>query len=182
MTQPTPENAVSTAGPDACGQPPTTLETGPTQTILHLRELPLFERREALETLLTNEFKSTLLMTDVDELPLDASFFDLGLTSLRLSEIKQGLEARLGCGINANVLFNRPTVAQLMAHLTDDVLADLFTAGAELGDGQLVSTNTHPADGTKTGTASTKTGTDGTKTGTATEQLWDSVLDGLYRA
>lgn len=171
MTQPTLENAVSAAGTDACGQPPTALETGPTQTILHLRGLPLFERREALETLLTNEFKSTLLMTDVDELPLDASFFDMGLTSLRLSEIKQGLEARLGCGINANVLFNRPTVAQLMAHLTDDVLADLFTAGTELGNDQPGNGqpgDTHPGDGTKASTAP--------------EQLWDSVLDGLYRA
>ncbi|HET8660837.1 MAG TPA: acyl carrier protein [Micromonosporaceae bacterium] len=113
-------------------------------------------------------------MTDVDELPLDASFFDLGLTSLRLSEIKQGLEARLGCGINANVLFNRPTVAQLMTHLTDDVLADLFAAGAELGDGRLGDGqlgDALPADGMKGGPA-----------GTAPQQLWDSVLDGLYRA
>jgi len=57
---------------------------------------------------------------------VDGSFFDLGLTSLRLTEVKQRLETMLGCGINANVLFNRPTVSQLMEHLTGDVLAELF--------------------------------------------------------
>lgn len=100
--------------------------TQSTLTVEQLRELPRSERPEALETLVVAEFKATLLMADDEYLPLDESYFQLGFTSLRIAEIKQRLEGLLGCGISANVLFNRPTVERLLAHLTDEVLTDLF--------------------------------------------------------
>ncbi len=65
------------------------------------------------------QFKSLLLMPEDEELRLDASYFDLGLTSLRLTEIRQRLEDALDIGIDATVLFNRPTVGDLVTHLTD---------------------------------------------------------------
>ncbi|GHE15615.1 hypothetical protein GCM10010339_90860 [Streptomyces alanosinicus] len=58
-------------------------------------------------------------MDSGDELPLDQGFFDLGLTSLRLSEIRARLEAELDLDIDATVLFSRPTVDQLVSHLAD---------------------------------------------------------------
>jgi acyl carrier protein len=99
------------------------------RAIERLRALPLSERRTALEELVVTEFKATLLMTDDEELPLDGSYFDLGFTSLRITEIKDRLEDVLACGISANVLFNQPTVTQLLEHLTRDVLVDLFDSG-----------------------------------------------------
>jgi hypothetical protein len=93
-----------------------------------LRSLSKSERFVALESVVVTEFKAALLMTDDEELPLDDSFFDLGLTSLGLTDVRQRLETLLGRGIGSTMLFNNPTVEQLMDRLTTDVLADLFEA------------------------------------------------------
>jgi acyl carrier protein len=86
-----------------------------------LRVLPATERAEALESIVVAEFRAALLMSDEDELPFDQSFFDLGLTSLGITDLKQRLERFLACEIDANVLFNSPTVERLLDHL-DGVL------------------------------------------------------------
>jgi acyl carrier protein len=91
-----------------------------------LHELPLSERREGLEELVVTEFKSTLLMTDDEDLPIDMSYFELGFTSLRITEIKERLETQLGRKISTNMLFNSPTVERLVSYLADEVLGDLF--------------------------------------------------------
>ncbi|GGM17011.1 MULTISPECIES: acyl carrier protein [Micromonospora] len=85
--------------------------------VAHLHDLPASERREALENLVLAQFKTALLMDDDEDLPLESGFFDLGLTSLRLIELRQRLERQLGLGIDATVLFNRPTIDQLVDHL-----------------------------------------------------------------
>jgi acyl carrier protein len=95
-------------------------------TLQQLQALPRSERKGALEALVVAEFKAGLLMTEQDELPGDQSYFELGLASLGVMEIKQRLEARLGCRIDAAVLFNHPTVNQLLAHLMTDALRELF--------------------------------------------------------
>ncbi|WP_189959472.1 acyl carrier protein [Streptomyces alanosinicus] len=77
------------------------------------------ERQDALEQLVSRYVKEALFMDSGDELPLDQGFFDLGLTSLRLSEIRARLEAELDLDIDATVLFSRPTVDQLVSHLAD---------------------------------------------------------------
>ncbi|MEV0323675.1 acyl carrier protein [Streptomyces sp. NPDC050658] len=84
-----------------------------------LRELPAHEIREEIEALVEELFKDALLMDADEELPLAVSYFDLGLTSLRLTRIKQQLEDLLELSINTNVLFNEPTVEQLVFYLTD---------------------------------------------------------------
>ncbi|MFF5569113.1 acyl carrier protein [Streptomyces sp. NPDC012623] len=87
-----------------------------------MRELalmPVHERREIIEELVVRELKSALLMTDEEELPLEVGFFDLGLTSLKMSEVKTVLEQKLDCEIQTTVLFRRPTPEQLIDHLTD---------------------------------------------------------------
>jgi len=100
----------------------------PTQTSATqwLESLPRSDRRDALESLVVAELKTTLLMTAEDELPREQSFFDLGLTSLRLTEVKQRLDALLGRAISANSLFNQPTVVALIDQLCDEVLPELF--------------------------------------------------------
>jgi acyl carrier protein len=102
-----------------------------TQTVESLWDVPRSERVEMLTELLVAEFKAVLLMTEDDELPLEQSYFDLGLTSLTLSDLKQRLEGLLGCEINANILFNSPTVTRLVEHLTAEALAELFTVTRE---------------------------------------------------
>ncbi|MFI1887315.1 acyl carrier protein [Streptomyces jumonjinensis] len=84
-----------------------------------LRTMPRAERAEAIEALALEEFRRVLLMEPDEELPLEVSYFDLGLTSLRLTEIKQNLEILLDLTIDATVLFNRPTVEQLVEYLSE---------------------------------------------------------------
>ncbi|MEU9670786.1 acyl carrier protein [Streptomyces bobili] len=86
-----------------------------------MRELLPQERRELLETTVVNLFRSALFLAEDDEFPLDRGFFDLGLTSLRLSDIKQDIEAEFGCEIDTTVLFSRPTAEQLINYLADEV-------------------------------------------------------------
>jgi acyl carrier protein len=92
-----------------------------------LRQLPKSERSSALADWVAAEFKLTLMMTDEEDLPLEQSYFEVGLTSLGLMEIKERLEAQLGAGISAETLFNHPTVRQLLDHLATDILADMMS-------------------------------------------------------
>lgn len=98
----------------------------PTLDLAQILALPGSEQRAALEDLVVQDVRAALLMDDDEDLPYDVSYFDLGLTSLRLVEIRDRLEKRLGRGINANVLFNSPTVARLLDYLADDLLADVL--------------------------------------------------------
>jgi acyl carrier protein len=88
-------------------------------TSRYLREMPHPERQEALEDLIVAYMKEMLLMTEDEELPIDHSYFDLGLTSLRLVEARRHLEELLGIGIDATLLFNQPTIERLVLHLAD---------------------------------------------------------------
>jgi acyl carrier protein len=97
-----------------------------TPTMAHLRALPRSERLDSLEAVVVAEFKAALMMAEDEELRLDESFFDAGLTSLHVADVKLRLEKLLGCAISANVLFNSPTVERLVEHLATDVLAEVF--------------------------------------------------------
>ncbi|MGW4564906.1 acyl carrier protein [Streptomyces sp. NPDC004561] len=90
-------------------------------TLQRLRELPRSELAEEIETIVLEKFKTVLLMDDSEDLPLDISYFDLGLTSLRLTEIRQSLEQLLDLSINVSVLFNEPTIDHLVDHLTQAI-------------------------------------------------------------
>ena len=86
-----------------------------------LRELSFAERRDALEEILEKEFKAALLMTDEDELPFDQSYFDLGLTSLGITDLKERFEELLEVEIDTTMLFNSPTVERLLDYLTERI-------------------------------------------------------------
>lgn len=77
------------------------------------------ERRDTLEEIIVAYLKKILLMDGHEELPLDHGYFDIGLTSLKLSELRTYLEELLDLGIDATVLFSQPTVEQLVSYLTD---------------------------------------------------------------
>jgi len=80
------------------------------------------ERRDALSELVLEEFRRALMMFGDEELPLDDNYFNLGLTSLRAAEVKQRLEAELGCDLDTSVLFASATVRQVVDYLADVVL------------------------------------------------------------
>jgi aryl carrier-like protein len=61
-----------------------------------------------------------------DDLPLTANYFELGMTSLLVVELKQQLETVLGGPIDTTTLYANPTIAQVIQHLCDECLPDLF--------------------------------------------------------
>jgi acyl carrier protein len=104
--------------------------------VKRLAELPRSERMDFLAGIVETKFKDALLMTEQDELPLDENYFNLGLNSLRAVEIKSGLEELLGRELDTATLFSQPTVRQLLDHLADEVLADLFPSAAAAAPAQ----------------------------------------------
>jgi hypothetical protein len=53
---------------------------------------------------------------------MDTPYFELGFSSLQLVETRKRIEELLGVAVSSNVLFNRPTLAQLTAYLAEEVL------------------------------------------------------------
>ncbi|WP_434739583.1 acyl carrier protein [Micromonospora sp. SH-82] len=87
----------------------------------HLPSMPLSERREVIEELVLSEFRTALRMDADEDLTLETGFFDLGLTSLRLIELRRRMENRIGVEIDATVLFSQPTIEQLVNYLVRSV-------------------------------------------------------------
>lgn len=91
----------------------------PEAEVRQLRSLPEADRKIALENIVLRAFRDRLFMEDSDELSVDENYFDLGLGSLQLTEVKEELERRFACEVDTTLLFNNPTIAQLMEHLDD---------------------------------------------------------------
>jgi acyl carrier protein len=106
-----------------------------TQTpwIERLSAAPRAERARLLETLVVDRFKAALLMTESEPVPLDESYFDLGLSSLGAVEIEQYLRATLGHPVNTAEILNNPTLGHLLGYLRTEVLAEFFPAAAAAG-------------------------------------------------
>jgi aryl carrier-like protein len=106
----------------------------PAPWLQQLTETPLSERASLLETLVAAEFRTWLLMSDADVLPLDESYFALGLTSLGVTEIQERLQTMIGRRIDSATLFNNPTVRHLLTFLRTEVLPEFFAAQPRVSD------------------------------------------------
>ncbi|MGD1930337.1 MAG: SDR family NAD(P)-dependent oxidoreductase [Leptolyngbyaceae cyanobacterium] len=65
---------------------------------------------------------SQLLGFAPEKLDRQAGFFDLGLDSLTAMELKNSLQASLGCSLPATVTFDYPTVERLLDYLAEQLL------------------------------------------------------------
>ena len=131
-----------------------------------LARAPLSERGALLEALVVTEFRTWLLMSEADALPLDESYFALGLTSLGAVEIQERLESILGRRIDSASLFNNPTIDHLLTHLRGQVLAEFFVSST--GDRPAPTSTSQAADSELSERQQTQ------------KQLLNSVLDELY--
>ncbi|MFD8385618.1 acyl carrier protein [Streptomyces sp. NPDC059679] len=100
--------------------------TGPANAVDLLLSLPRARRRQTLADLVDAEVREVLLLPDDAETGADVSFFDLGMTSLRLTELRQRLTRMLDRRIEIEALFEHPTSQGLTDHLADTVLSDVF--------------------------------------------------------
>ena len=89
--------------------------------------LPQGERLAFLENVVVAEIKRVLLMPDDEELPFEETFFELGLTSLALSDVRQAIETQLRHSFSSTVMFNCPTVEQLLDYLLKEMLPEATT-------------------------------------------------------
>ncbi len=112
---------------DRAPGPATAAEPAPSSGAASLlAALPRAERRDGLLELVAGEIRGALLMEPTDALAPDANYFELGLTSLHVMEIKQRLERQLDRDIESALLFNHPSLDAFVDRLTTGVLADLF--------------------------------------------------------
>ncbi|MGV9505933.1 type I polyketide synthase [Streptomyces tendae] len=88
-----------------------------------LRELPAREREELLLDCVLEEASAVLGLDSADELGPDQGFFEIGMTSITVLEMRIRLERRFGCALPATLAFEHPTSAAVVRHLARDVLA-----------------------------------------------------------
>jgi acyl carrier protein len=88
------------------------------------------ERRTEIEAIIVAEFRAALHIEPDEPLPMDTPYFELGFSSLQLVETRKRIEELLGVAVSSNVLFNRPTLAQLTAYLAEEVLPGAGSADA----------------------------------------------------
>ncbi|MDT0382152.1 acyl carrier protein [Streptomyces sp. DSM 42041] len=84
-----------------------------------LRALPKTDREMLLESIVLRTFREHLFLEDSDDLSVEENYFDLGLTSLQLTEVKEHIEHTFECEVDTTLLFNDPTIAQLLEHLDE---------------------------------------------------------------
>lgn len=87
------------------------------------------QRHSRLFDYLRTQVATTLAMRDPEQLAAQERLFDIGMDSLMAVELKNRLESGLGVSLRSTLIFDYPTLNALMAHLCQNVLADLF-AGA----------------------------------------------------
>ncbi|MFI9383342.1 SDR family NAD(P)-dependent oxidoreductase [Kutzneria sp. NPDC052558] len=85
------------------------------------RRWPRRPSLDELTALLRTELAEVLGHEDPTRLPADTPFSDLGFDSLTVVETRTRLAARTGLDLPATLLFDRPTVVDLAAHLHGEI-------------------------------------------------------------
>ncbi|WP_161624828.1 non-ribosomal peptide synthetase [Streptomyces spectabilis] len=121
------------------------------------------DRRRAALADAVREVVAHVLKSPVDQLDDDGGFHDLGLDSIRLTQLAHRLAERLGTPLQPTVLYDHPSVRRLTDHLADETgvrLPEPAMAPAAPQRAPEV-TRTHSRSGTDSGTGTgTRTGTD----------------------
>jgi myxalamid-type polyketide synthase MxaB len=92
-----------------------------------LEATPVEERRELLVNYVRKQIANIMGLTRPEEIELRQSLFDLGIDSLMAVELKNHLESNLGQPIRSTVLFDYPSLAELVDYLVQEVLPIEFS-------------------------------------------------------
>lgn len=103
---------------------------GASPRVRRVLELPKAERREALAELVIGEFRAVLRLPDTADFSRRTGFFDLGMTSLRLTELRQRLTRLFGAQLREETFFEHATLDGLLEYLVDIVLPEQSGATA----------------------------------------------------
>ncbi|MBU6350102.1 MAG: SDR family NAD(P)-dependent oxidoreductase [Chloroflexi bacterium] len=95
----------------------------PDQNLLQqLRERPGEQRIPLLKAYLRAEIAAVLGLKNGDALDMRSRLFDFGLDSLMAVELRNKIQANLGCPLRSTLLFDYPTLDALIPYLLYDVL------------------------------------------------------------
>ncbi|MGW6056103.1 type I polyketide synthase [Streptomyces sp. NPDC055189] len=122
-----------------------------------LASLPPQDRDELLLDCVLEEVSAVLGLDSADELGPDQGFFEIGMTSITVLEMRIRLERRFGCGLPATLAFEHPTSAAVVRHLATEVLGlDEDTAGPHEPAEPRDAAQQDPTAGTASGAAASE--------------------------
>ena len=96
--------------------------TGKSDFIQRLEVTPVEERRELLVAHVRKQVAKVLGLDSSEPLDLHQGFFDLGMDSLTLTELRTNLQSSLEVNLSITNLFNYNTTDELVSYLSQDVL------------------------------------------------------------
>jgi myxalamid-type polyketide synthase MxaC len=95
---------------------------------------PPEQRRQLLLAHVRAEAETVLGWPQGEHIRPTQGFFDLGMDSLQANELRNRLQASLGCALPSTLTFRFPTAAELADHLARDVFGTRGTASPATDD------------------------------------------------
>ncbi|MBC9795258.1 beta-ketoacyl synthase N-terminal-like domain-containing protein [Sinomicrobium weinanense] len=99
--------------------------TGTSPFLKQLASLPVDEREEVLKKHIRSQITSVLGYKN--PVPDDKGFFDLGIDSISALVIKEKLESGLRVKLHQTVVFDYPTVNDIMRYFKEELMVSYFT-------------------------------------------------------
>ncbi|MCP4347732.1 MAG: type I polyketide synthase [Desulfobacterales bacterium] len=107
------------------------------QLIRELENAPVEKRRDILAAHVFSGVARVLGLNPSERIQPDKGFFEIGMDSLTAVELRNSLQASLGCMVSLTLAFDYPTVDSLVDHLVNDVLSLDFESESEIEDEEL---------------------------------------------
>jgi malonyl CoA-acyl carrier protein transacylase len=102
----------------------TTSEGSGSEFLLKLEAAAPGERHSLLVAHVRRQLSLVLGINNPESISLETGFFDLGMDSLTSVELRNKLQTSLGCSVPSTLVFDYPTLGQLVDYLAHDLLIE----------------------------------------------------------
>jgi len=97
-------------------------DSGPPAFLAVLQATPTMERRAVLRTFVQEQLAKVLGLAEADQIDASEPLFSMGLDSLMALEFNVLLEKNIGVSLSESLVFEKPTVDDLVDHFLSEVL------------------------------------------------------------
>lgn len=97
-------------------------DSGPPAFLAVLQATPTMERRAVLRTFVQEQLAKVLGLAEADQIDASEPLFNMGLDSLMALEFNVLLEKNIGVSLSESLVFEKPTVDDLVDHFLSEVL------------------------------------------------------------